>query len=139
MTPTSLTNESDILKAIAACPEGPVVLWHYKSPNDPQHKARRARIALTCQGLGHNIFMFNGAQWRLTCQSSESGSGFALLERIIERPNTLPVKHTSNRPDPREWWLEQLKERGLLMEAGKTPPTPPAQPRDFGLGLSQDE
>lgn len=133
------TNPEEILKAIQECPEGPVILWHFRSVNNSSHRKNRARVALTCDRDGNGVYLFNGHRWRLTTSTNESGGGFALLERIPEfKPDDFHPRKPNGRPDPREWWLAKLKEKGWLAEGGSAHPAPHPSPRpDFGYDYSE--
>lgn len=133
------TNPEEILKAIQECPEGPIVLWHYRNVNDRAHRNNRARIALTCDKDGNGVYLFAGHRWRLASRSAEGGGGFALLERIPEvKPDDFHPRKTNGRPDPREWWLAELKKRNIPLQGGNAHSAPHTSTRpNFGYDYSE--
>lgn len=135
---TSLTDEEGILQAIKDTPEGPIVLWHYSGPNDPKHRARRARLKLTCECVGENVYIFNGAHWRLVNRSNGNGGGFATLELVVEHKTPQPEVH-NHRKDYKAWWAEECARRGWLKDSARTTaPQHTARP-DFGYDYAPDE
>jgi len=101
------TTYAQIQKAIQACPDGPVILWHFKDQGTA-HVENCNRLVENMHVL-HGVLTIRGQAWKVTTKlTGKSGGGFVLLTKLAAQHRVVRRKK-----DPKTWWAEQQLKRTL--------------------------